>query len=266
TEHFADNLTLIRGNHTLKGGFDFRYSLNDDIFRGSAGGRYGFNDTATRSSLAALLLGWTQSASLQETLALRNRPNATGAFFQDDWRVTSKLTLNLGLRWDLDQPRWEEFNNRQNSFDRNAINPVSGTPGVITFSGRNGLSKFAHTHDWNNFGPRFGFAWQMAKAWVVRGGGAVVYVGEYDTGTPTVANLGFSIQGSFSSPDNGLTPTFLLRDGLPPVKQPSEADLTPGFGSVAVGQATTTAVEFFEPVRRNGYLETFNFNVQRQLP
>src|SRR5262249_16061148 len=83
--------------------------------------------------------------------------------------------------------------------------------------------------------------------------------------TPTVANLGFSIQGSFVSPDNGITPVFLLRDGLPPIRQPTAADLIPGFGSVPVGQPTTTAVEFFEPVRRNGYLETFNFNLQRQL-
>ena len=266
THHIADFVTLIRGNHALKFGGEWRFSLNDDVFRGTAGGRLDFNDVATGSSLASLLLGWTRLGSRQETLPLRSRANATGGFVQDDWKVTPKLTLNLGLRWDLDQPRWEQFDNRQSSFDRFVLNPVSGTPGTVVFSGRNGLTKFAHNHDWNNFGPRFGFAWQPSKGWSIRGGAAVVYVGQYDTGTPTVANLGFSIQGQRVSPDNGLTPALLLRNGLPPIPPPTEADLNPGFGAVRVGQATTTAVEFFERDRRQGYLETFNINVQRQLP
>jgi hypothetical protein len=127
--------------------------------------------------------------------------------------------LNLGLRYDVDEPRWETHN-RQNSFDRGVINPVSGRPGVVLFSGRNGLDKYASDWDTNNLGPRVGFAWKVAERWVVRGGGALLYTGEYDQATPIVANTGFSANGTFVSPDNGVTPPFILVNGLPPLQTP----------------------------------------------
>ena len=192
-----NNVTQIRGNHALKFGYEWRYARNDDRNRNRAGGELNFNDTATGHALASLLLGWVQRGRREEALLVRSRANTMGGFIQDDWKLTANLTLNLGLRWDLDQPRWEQIDNRQSSFDRYAINPVSGTPGVVTFSGRNGKSKFAHNYDANNFGPRIGFAWRAAGNWVVRGGGAIVYTGQYDSATPLVANLGFSTQGDF---------------------------------------------------------------------
>lgn len=261
-----DHVTHIRGNHRIKFGYEFRYASNDDLNRNRAGGEFRFNNVATGNSLASLLLGWVQGGLRTETLLLRSRANAMGVFIQDDWKLTPNFTLNLGLRWDLDQPRWEQTASRQNSFDRFATNPVSGTPGVVTFSGRNGLSRYAHNYDPNNFGPRVGFAWRIGQHWVVRGGGALIYTPQYDGSVAFVANLGFSIQGDFVSPDNGLTPAFLLRDGLPAIREPTEGDLTPGFGAVRVGQNPRASVTFLEPGnRRNGYLETFNFNVQREF-
>src|SRR5262249_25021021 len=160
--------------------------------------------------------------------------------------------------------RWETHN-RQNQFDPTAINPVSGTPGVITFSDRNGVSKYAHNWDLNNLGPRLGFAWKVKDNLVVRGGGAILFLGEYDQATPIVANTGFSKQGSFISPDNGLTPAFLLANGMPAVSSPSESDLTAGYGAVPVGMKPTTAVAFFEPNRSNGYLYQVSLDIQRQF-
>ena len=87
------------------------------------------------------------------------RTDYWGVFVQDNWKLTSNLTLNIGIRYDLDTPRWET-RNRQSGFNPYLINPVSGTPGVITYSGVNGLSKYAHNWDTNNVGPRFGFAWR----------------------------------------------------------------------------------------------------------
>lgn len=265
--HFVDHILLVRGNHTMKFGGEFRYGRNDDTNRNRPGGQFSFNDVATGHGLAALLLGWSQSARIDAASPIRSRMNSYGAFVQDDWRITRSFTMNYGLRWDMDTPRFENFDNRQNSFDRATVNPVSGTPGVVTFSGRNGLSKYAHNFDRNNFGPRLGFAWRIGDGWVIRGGGAIVYQGSYDQATPTAANLGFSVQADFVSPDNGLTPARMLRDGLPAFAIPTEGDLTPGFGAVRLGDPASTTVEFFEPSgRRNGYLETFNLNVQRQLP
>jgi hypothetical protein len=171
--------------------------------------------------------------------------------------------LNYGLRYDLDEPRWEA-NNRQNSFNPTTINPVSGTPGVIAFSGV-GISKYASKWDKNNFGPRLGFAWNPAEHWVIRGGAAVLYLPEYDQATPIVANTGFSTQGSYVSPNNGVTPAFLLSGGFPGAATPTVPQLTPGFGAVPVGQRPTTTITYFDPKRVNGYLYQASFDIQREL-
>jgi hypothetical protein len=264
SDSYVDTLTLIHGKHQVKFGFEYRYSSNLDKYSPTAGGSFTFNNVATGSGLASLLLGWTTSASRLETYPLLTRADSYACFIQDDWRVTPNLTLNIGLRYDVDQPRWETAN-RQNSFDPAAINPVSGTPGVILFSGLNDVSKYANRWDRNNFGPRAGFAWKLKNDWVVRGGAAILYSGEYDQATPIVANTGFSTQGSFVSPDNGVTPAFLLASGLPPVSSPSKTDLTAGYGAVKAGQSPTTAVAYFDPNRSNGYLYQTSLDIQHQF-
>jgi hypothetical protein len=266
-DHVTSNVTKIKGSHTWKFGGEFRKSRNDDVWSGQAGGVFTFNPTATGDALASLLLGWTNTGERAEAPLIRSRGNTFGGFIQDDWKVNARLTINLGLRWDLDWPRYEAIANRQNSFDRDAINPVSGTPGVITWSGRNGLSRYAHNFDTNNFGPRLGFAYRVTDKWIVRAGGATLFIGQYDQATPIVANIGFGARGNFDSVDGGRTAPFLLRDGLPPVAPLTEASLVPGFGAVRVGQTPRLAVEFFEPSNRAvPYLNSFNFNIQRQLP
>ncbi len=261
-----EHLTVIRGRHQFKFGVEYRYASDIDIWRGLAGGQLNFNSTAAGNSLAALLLGWPLSGQIVDALPLKPRGNNYNGFAQDDWKVTPNLTLNLGIRYDLDQPRWEEYDNRQNSFNTTAINPVSGTPGIVTFSGRNGVSKYASDWDKNNFGPRFGIAWRLPKNFVIRGGAGLLYVGPYDMATPITANLGFSKSATFVSPDNGVTAPFLLSQGFPLVTVPAEAQLTPGYGAVALGNRPITAPTFYQPTNRGtGYLEQFNFNIQKQL-
>src|SRR5690606_14799829 len=150
--------------------------------------------------------------------------------------------------------------NRQNSFDEFAINPVSACPGVVTWSGRDarGGSKYAHNFVKGNFGPRLGLAYRPTEDWVIRGGASILYTGQYDQGTPIVANAGFSINGSFSAPNNTQA-AFLLKNGLPAIPEPTEADLVPSFGAVPIGQGTIFAPQFFQPEDRpNPYLMTYN--------
>ncbi|MCL5743979.1 MAG: TonB-dependent receptor, partial [Acidobacteria bacterium] len=78
-------------------------------------------------------------------------------YAQDDYRVNDRLTLNLGLRWEVSLPRWD-IKDRMNGFDTGAINPVSGTPGVVTFAGRDGIPRTAFDSNYRDFGPRAGFA------------------------------------------------------------------------------------------------------------
>jgi hypothetical protein len=262
TQQFVESLLWVKGNHSLKTGVEFRRSANIETQNASGGGSFGFSDRATNSGMAALLLGWTNNASLVKTDVLNSRTNYYGAYLQDDWKVTSTLTLNLGLRWEIDYPRWEA-QNRQNGFDPYTINPVSGTSGIVTFAGRNGVGKYSHDFDYNNWGPRLGFAWRPRKGLVLRGGYGIFYNGAYQVSVNNAMDLGFSLNGSFSSPDGGYTPAFLFRDGMPAV---TRAALGPGFGAVRVGSSVTTSPEFIAPDHVNGYSQQWNFTIQKELP
>jgi hypothetical protein len=262
TQQFIDSVLWVKGNHSLKMGFEWRYSKNTETQNSSGGGSFAFSDRATNSGVAALLLGWTNSGTLVKTDVLHSRTDYFGAYIQDDWKLTSTLSLNLGLRWDLDTPRWE-MDNRQNGFDLYAMNPVSGTPGVVTFAGLNGVGKYSHDFDANNFGPRFGFAWRPSKGLVVRGGYGIFYNGAYQVSVNNAMALGFSLNGAFSSPDGGYTPAFLFSTGMPAA---ARATLGPEFGAVKVGSSVTTAPEFIARDHVNGYSQQWNFTIQKELP
>lgn len=263
---FSDTVTLIRGNHTIKAGGEYRYVFMKQVNTFQPAGSFSYNDVAAGDSLANLLMGWTTTAGLDVYNIVEMRGDTYAAFVQDDWKVTPSLTLNIGLRWDMDQPRLEE-GNRQNSFSRTPINPVCNCPGIVTFAGMDGTSRYANDWDRNNFGPRFGFAWRVANNLVVRGGASLLFMGHYNAWASSSATLGFA-QGQFSytSPDNGLTPVLVLANGFPAWKPVTDADRTPGFGAVPIGSTPNTSVQFFEKDRQTGYLEMFNLNIQRQLP
>jgi hypothetical protein len=262
THHLVDNLTWIRGKHTLKTGFEMRYSLNKDEFSQSGGGSFTFNDRATRSGMAAFLLGWTSSAAQSKPDLLEARTDYYGVYVQDDWKVTKNLTFNLGLRWEIDTPRWERIDNRQSGFNGTAMNPVSGTPGVVTFSGRDGLGKYAHPFDRNNLAPRFGFAWKPAARTVVRGGYGINYLGSYFGAVVNTLSQGFGVNSSFTSPDGGLTPAFLFRSGLPAA---TREPIGPAWGAVRIGQAPRSAPDFIAQNHVNGYSQQVNLTMQREL-
>jgi hypothetical protein len=274
SNEYTDNLSWQRGNHQMKFGVDYRTAADGDLYSPSGGGFFTFNNIGVSSntaagSLANLLWGRVASASRQETLYLHSLAWSLGLYAQDNWRVNDRLTLNYGLRWDVDSPR-HLSNNRQNSFNTTQINPVSGTPGVITFAGINGQSKYANNFDDALFGPRFGFAYTPREHSVVRGGFSVLYPGEYDQATPIVLNIGFSNSVTVSSANSGSgAPAFLLKDnaaqgtGLAAV--PTLDQLTPSYGAVAVGQQPYVAPQFIAPHRLTGYLYQANFNVQHEF-
>ena len=194
---------------------------------------------------------------------LESRTDYFGFFVQDDWKVTPNFTLNIGLRWELDTPRWERQDNRQSGFDPTVTNPVCNCPGVVTFSGRDGRSKYAHNFDANNLGPRVGFAWEAANGFVVRGGYGINYNGMYARAVPFTLFNGFSLSGSFSSPDGGFTKAFALSDGMPAVER---EELTSAFGAVPIGSRPRLAPDFFQQNQHNGMHQQWNLGIQRELP
>jgi hypothetical protein len=272
-QQFVNNWTWVRGSHMLKWGGELRRSRNVDVQRNSISGNFSFNTQPTGQegtggtgfSLASLLMGFPNGFSLRATEPLDRSSWYLAGFFQDDWKVHRDLTLNLGVRWETDTPI-VDANNRMNGFDPDAINPVSGTPGVVRFAGIDGWPETNFDADYNNFAPRFGFAWKPfgSQKTVVRGGYGIFYAHPYDHGVPNLTSLGFERSANLSTPDNGNTAPFYLRDGVPAVN-PGGEELTAGFGAVPVGRNGTTNVQFYERSRRIGYAQQFNFGIQRQL-
>ena len=269
---FVESLSWIKGKHSFRFGFETRKSTNYETNLSTASGQFTFatqptgqpNVAATGNGLASMLVGFPTAFAQSQTDITDRHSWYNAAFAQDDYTIAKNLTLNLGLRWEMDTPMID-INNRMNGFDLNQINPVSGTPGVVKFIGENGFRTSPWNADWNNFGPRFGFAWrpEFSKRLVFRGGYGVLFSHPFDSGQPASANLGYGINTSYATPDNGITAPFFLKDGVPdtfisPVRNDS-------YGASPFGKATTTAVTFFDPSRRTGYSQQSSLGLQYQL-
>ena len=268
-----DNFSWVRGRNSLKFGFEWRTSMNYEINRPASSGQFAFSPfssgqpgvAASGNGLASLLLGLPLNFTARETQVLDRRSDYWAWFAQNDWTVSKSLTINIGVRWETDTPIYD-VNQRMNFFDAAKVNPVSGTPGVVTFAGVNGAPNKPYRTDLNNFGPRIGFAWKAfgTENTVIRGGFGIYFAHPFDAGAPTTASLGFENSLTLVSPDQGLTHPFNLRDGVPGFSLIPPA-LNDSFGAVRVGQAPNTAVTYYEQNRATGYAQQFNFGVQRQL-
>jgi len=170
-QQFLEDVSWYKGKHAFKFGAEYRAGANDEIRdRGSAGAfaisplitDLPGSSASTGNSLASFLLGEVNAASIQVSDKIPSRASYLGLFVQDDWRISGRLTINAGMRWEAEFPRYV-VGNKMNSFDPNAINPVSGTPGVVTFAGVNGTPRRAFATDSNNFGPRVGFAYRISR-------------------------------------------------------------------------------------------------------
>jgi hypothetical protein len=271
-QQVLDNYALNRGRHALKFGFEVRRSFNQDVLLNQVSGSFSFStqptsfpgNTATGNGLASMLAGFVTGFSENQTEPLLRHSYYLGGFAQDNWTLSHDLTLNFGLRWETDTPMVDD-NNRMNSFDPDQINPVSGTPGVVKFLGRNSYSSSPYATHWRNFGPRLGFAWKPfgSGKTVIRGGAGMFFAHPFDAGVPNANALGFSVAANLNTPDQGITAPFYLREGVP--VSASASALNDSFGAVPVGQATTTSVTFFDPHRGLGYSEQFNFGIQREV-
>jgi len=268
--HIVNVLSQFRGKHSLKYGGEARLGRNAEVFNQAISGVLNFavQGTAlpgaanTGNGTASMLLGLVNNASIQSTQPIDRSAWYYAAFVQDDWKLTTNLTMNIGVRWEAHTPRLDA-NDRQNGFDDKAINPVSRTPGVITFAGRDGRGRTVYNGDYNNWAPRLGLAWKPfgSTKTVVRSAYGIFF------GPPLPGSnnqtAGFEIAGDYQTPDNGLTPAFLLRNGFP--APPAAVDLNPGFGAVPVGQAVRYAPQFIDTDRRLGYSQQWNLSIQREL-
>lgn len=265
-----DNFSWVKGRHNLKFGFEYRKSMNYEINRPSASGSFNFvpfstgqpGTAASGNGFASMLLGLMTNYTVRETEVLNRSSTYWAWFVQDDWKLSRDLTLNLGLRWELDTPIVDS-NNRMNGFAIDQINPVSGTPGVVRFMGQDGWPTSPYRTDLNNFGPRIGLAYKVfgKDTTVLRAGYGTYFAHPFDAGAPSSASLGFEKSINLVSPDQGITHPFVLSQG-PGSSALASPVLNDSFGSVRVGAAPNTAVTFYEFGRSTGYSHQFNMGLQ----
>ena len=187
------------------------------------------NLNTTGSAFASFLLGQVDSANRSNSQELRLRNLAVSPYIQDDIKLTPKLTVNVGLRWDIQVP-FTENNNLIVFFNPDTPNPAAGgTPGRGHASSvmAPGCANFnrAGTH-FGHFGPRLGFAYQVSPKMVVQGGFSIAFLngGAYEYGTNKIAvNYGNLLVGSFTRRSQRHKPAHLRQLGRHAVAESAAA-------------------------------------------
>jgi hypothetical protein len=318
-------VTLIRGKHTIQGGAQFEYGLDNYLQTNIASGAFGFQGNWTSSSgsandgsgfgFADFLLGvglnqgsfaGNQTEGVAQVPAQTKGLQVYRALFADDtWHVMPKLTINLGLRYEL-QGTWSEAYNRLSYFDPTATNAtVTGCSGAtgspcpgdafLVETGRNG-SRNNIPMDKKAFSPRLGFAYGLDSKTSIRGGYGIFFIPNYVSfglnPDNDVVNLAST---DFTATTDGYVHPFSTLDGtnctagqpaaptcaqsgpfgnggiiLPPGRNFAGLPATPSVSSFVASQNGPTLAPYYGTTGHNGpqygYVQQWNFDIQRQLP
>ena len=261
-------LTKAYRVHNLKFGYEHRVYRRNDYGTTNPSGTYSFTRGFTQGpdplrasaaagyGVASFLLGYPASGSAGWSIDRTRSMHYDALFVQDDWRVTPKLTLNLGLRWEYEGPVTDRFDVISN-FDPAIPSPLQGTGlslrGGLVFPGVNGLPRGMTDPSRRDFGPRFGFAYRAMEKLVVRGGYGIMYVPTPGDTTAT----GFNVTTTMvTTLDGGLTPVNTLNDPFPDgVLKPTGSTLgaLTGVGGPVSGQLRNV---------QRGYSQQWNLTVQ----
>src|SRR3954447_256221 len=268
---FSTALSKFTGAHSLKFGAEYRHNWLDYTQPGYPSGHFTFGAQTTSQDLnagsstqgngfASMLLGWGNGSNFHVDPKAFSRAGYMGFFGQDDWKVTRKLTINLGLRYELELPR-TEVQNRYSYWDLNAKSPISvpgyNLQGVMKFVNDQTPSPF--DKDTNNFAPRIGFAYALNEKTSIRAGAGMFYVLSRATvsgHTGAAFNTDASVPWSL---DSGATRNATLTNPYPQgILSPpgsSQGDMT--FIGLGVGTITRA--------NHNPQMYSWNFSVQREV-
>ena len=237
-----DNLQWIKGKHSITAGFSFMWEeINTSAPKGLSGiTQLPFNSNSTAqfngstlssssgNSYASYLLGAVAGTSLglqQGVSEVGGRYHAAAPYVQDNWKISNKLTLDIGLRWDYFPP-FHEVKDRWTFLNPTLTNAATGTPGMLQFAGNHGgtgVSCNCRTPVqtfWKNFGPRLGMAYAVDDKTVFRGGVALVFsqaggVGGRGGNAGGTGQLGFNTTATITESTSGVSasPAFYLNNG-----------------------------------------------------
>jgi hypothetical protein len=250
----VDSVFYIRGAHAIKAGFDMRWYQLNTVSPPNPTGSFAFTTTGTNqqgvtgtgNSIASFLLGQvdTFQIDLQEN-KIRPRDHIEEYFVQDDWKITNKLTTNIGARWTLHFPSVEKNN-------QGAVFNLSTQE--LDYVGVDGNPRSARELHYGNVAPRIGLAYMLTPKTVVRSGFGIVFIDQSGITTPfTVPQFPF-IQSVTQQTQDSLNAAFALSNGPTVSPIPFTAD-------AGLGQSVYTA----ERKAGSGYSEQWNLAVQREI-
>ena len=269
---FSTAVTKLTGAHNIKFGGEYRHNWLDYAQPGYPSGHFTFGAQTTSQDLntgsstqgngfASMLLGWGNGSNFHIDPKAFSRAGYMGFFGQDDWKITRKLTINLGLRYELEQPRTEVFN-RYSYWDLNAPSPISvrgyNLKGVMKFvGGSNPQSPF--DKDTNNFAPRVGFAYALDDKTSIRAGAGLFYSLSRATvsgHTGAAFNTDAAVPWSL---DSGATRNATLANPYPQgiLTPPGSTQGDSTFLGLGVGTITRN--------NSNPQMYSFNVSVQREV-
>ena len=276
---FNDSVSWQKGRNSFKFGVDYRYQQYSNIAHDSENGYFNFNGNQTKAARtspyqdgtglggASFLLGYYDSSgSTVNVHQPKWLSSYYAGFFQDDFKATKSLVLNLGIRYDIDQPRKESLNNTSN-FSPTATDPVSGIPGALLFGTTcHCNTRWADTW-YKDIAPRIGFAFTPGNSdgkTVFRGGFSTLYAPLLynDFGGATTA--GFSLNNQQNT--NGFDSTYRIDAGFKPYPSPLAPNLNPGFYDNGNSAAPENFSNYIKPsYGRPAQVNQWNFQVQQEL-
>ncbi len=275
SDNFSTNIAKYVGRHNLKAGFDYREIKAAGNDANNAAGDYTFNGIFTKSTptssgiggsdLADMLLGYPSAGDEYTSTKLTMFARYYGIYLQDDFRVSSKLTLNMGMRWEHETGLQEVNNGILVNFDGTAANPLAaGVTGIapkgeVIYAG-NGHPTTAGNPYFSKWGPRAGAAYQLNSKTVLRAGFGIFWAPQFAIGSP-IATVGYNQTTTYiASTDGNNTPANSLGNPFP------SGILQPAGNSLGTSTGIGSTFSLVDPHATSPYVEQFSFDIQRQLP
>jgi hypothetical protein len=274
SKNFLASVSKYVGKHSITAGFDYRLIHVDFTSLTSSGGTYAFNGVFSRqfpsqtnstgADFADLLLGYPSSGSVVTSTKLFDYARYYAGYVQDDIRLTSKFTINLGLRYEYETGVAESNDHLVTGFDATQLNPISKASGVnaygvLQYAGVNGQHTCCNPSQ-AKIGPRVGFAYQLNPKTTLRGGWGIFYAPTIFSTDGTIAP-GFTQTTTYvASNDGNATPANSLSNPFP------TGILQPVGNTLGASTAIGSTFNYLDQNRTGGIVQQFSADIQRELP
>jgi trimeric autotransporter adhesin len=277
SKNLLGSVSKFIGRHSITAGADYRLIHTDFIALTNSAGLFAFNGVFSRqypsqatagtgADFADVLLGNPSSGNVNTSSKLYEYVRYYAGYFQDDIRVNSKLTVNLGLRYEYETGLAENNNHLVVGFNQTAPNPLAANisglnaPGVLQFAGVNGNPSSCCSPSKTKFGPRAGAAYQLDSKTTLRGGWGMFYAPTYFTADPSLSPGYTQVTTYVASNDGNATPFNSLSNPFP------GGVVQPVGNSAGALTAIGSTINYLDQKRTSGIVYQYSFDVQRELP